>query len=42
MLRLNVAATARASFYLYNDLDDVTVLAESLVKAGALFGYVPA
>ena len=42
MRRLNVAATARASFYLYNDLDDVEVLAGSLVKAGALFGYVPA
>ncbi|HUL49722.1 MAG TPA: cysteine desulfurase [Gemmatimonadales bacterium] len=42
MRRLNVAATARASFYLYNDLQDVTLLSESLVKAGALFGYVPA
>jgi cysteine desulfurase/selenocysteine lyase len=42
MRRLNVAATARASFYLYNDLDDVDALAGSLVKAGALFGYVSA
>ncbi len=42
MRRLNVAATARASFYLYNELDDVDALAASLVKAGALFGYVPA
>src|SRR3989449_11619939 len=42
MRRLNVAATARASFYLYNDLEDVEALATSLVKAGALFGYVPA
>src|SRR6266540_1981521 len=42
MRRLNIAATARASFYLYNGLDDVDALAESLVKAGALFGYVPA
>lgn len=42
MRRLNVAATARASFYLYNDLADVEALAGSLVKAGALFGYVPA
>ncbi len=42
MRRLNVAATARASFYLYNGLEDVDALAESLVKAGALFGYVPA
>ncbi len=42
MRRLNVAATARASFYLYNELDDVAALAGSVVKAGALFGYVPA
>ncbi|HEX4599803.1 MAG TPA: cysteine desulfurase [Gemmatimonadales bacterium] len=42
MRRLNVVATARASFYLYNGLDDVDALAGSLVKAGALFGYVPA
>ena len=42
MRRLNVAATARASFYLYNDRDDIDALAGSLVKAGALFGYVSA
>ena len=42
MRRLNVAATARASFYLYNDRDDVDALVGSLVKAGALFGYVSA
>ena len=42
MRRLNVAATARASFYLYNDRDDVEALVAALVKAGALFGYVPA
>src|SRR5437870_9895526 len=42
MRRLRVAATARASFYLYNDLDDVTALTTALAKAGALFGYVPA
>jgi cysteine desulfurase / selenocysteine lyase len=42
MRRLNVAATARASFYLYNELSDVAALTGSLVKAGALFGYVPA
>ena len=42
MRRLNVAATARASFYLYNEPADVTALTGSLVKAGALFGYVPA
>jgi cysteine desulfurase/selenocysteine lyase len=42
MRRLNVAATARASFYLYNDRDDIDALAGSLVKAGVLFGYVTA
>src|SRR5207249_12184580 len=42
MRRLNVAATARASFYLYNGLDEVDALVGSLVKAGTLFGYVPA
>src|SRR2546421_2127339 len=33
MRRLNVTATARASFYLYNGLDDVDALAGALVKA---------
>jgi cysteine desulfurase/selenocysteine lyase len=42
MRRLNVAATARASFYIYNDHDDIDALAGSLAKAGALFGYVSA
>jgi cysteine desulfurase/selenocysteine lyase len=42
MRRLNVTATARASFYLYNDVDDIEALAGALVKAGALFGYVTA
>lgn len=42
MRRLNVAATARASFYVYNGLDDVDALASALLKAGALFGYAPA
>jgi cysteine desulfurase/selenocysteine lyase len=42
MRRLNVAATARASFYLYNDASDVAALTASLAKAGALFGYIPA
>src|SRR5256886_15113371 len=42
MRRLNVPATARASFYLYNGLDEVDALAGALVKAGAPFGYVPA
>ncbi|HXQ28449.1 MAG TPA: SufS family cysteine desulfurase [Gemmatimonadales bacterium] len=42
MRRLGVPATARASFYLYNDLSDVSALAAGLVKAGGLFGHVPA
>jgi cysteine desulfurase/selenocysteine lyase len=42
MRRLNVPATARASFYVYNGVDDVDALVGALVKAGALFGYVPA
>jgi cysteine desulfurase/selenocysteine lyase len=42
MRRLHVPATARASFYVYNDLEDVSALVAGLVKAGGLFGYVPA
>ncbi len=42
MRRLNVAATARASFYVYNDVDDIDALAGAVVKAGAIFGQVPA
>ncbi|HWC73893.1 MAG TPA: SufS family cysteine desulfurase [Gemmatimonadales bacterium] len=38
MRRLGVAATARASFYIYNDLDDVDVLVTAVRKAGELFG----
>jgi len=41
MRRLGVAATARASFYIYNDVDDVDALVAALRKAGELFG-VPA
>jgi len=41
MRRLGVAATARASFYIYNDVDDVDVLVSAVRKAGELFG-VPA
>ncbi|BBI32328.1 cysteine desulfurase [Cohnella abietis] len=36
---LNVSATARASFYLYNTEHDVDRLAESLVKTKEFFGY---
>jgi cysteine desulfurase/selenocysteine lyase len=41
MRRLGVAATARASFYIYNDVDDVDALVTAVRKAGELFG-VPA
>jgi cysteine desulfurase/selenocysteine lyase len=37
MRRLGVAATARASFYIYNDTADVDALSEGLVEAGKLF-----
>jgi len=40
MRRLGVAATARASFYIYNDVDDIDVLVTSLRKAGELFRVV--
>ncbi|MFB9279111.1 cysteine desulfurase [Cohnella cellulosilytica] len=36
---LNVSATARASFYLYNTEQDIDRLAESLVKTKEFFGY---
>ena len=38
MRRLGVAATARASLYLYNDEEDVSALSDALAKAGELFG----
>ncbi|HLG71250.1 MAG TPA: cysteine desulfurase [Chloroflexota bacterium] len=41
MRKLGVAATARASFYLYNTEDEIDTLVKSLTKAGELFG-VPA
>lgn len=37
MKTLGVAATARASFYVYNDTDDVDALAEALVHARDFF-----
>jgi cysteine desulfurase / selenocysteine lyase len=40
MRRLGVAATARASFYLYNDVDDVDALVAATRKAGTLFGVM--
>ena len=38
MRRLGVPATARASFYLYNDEDDVDMLSSGLQHAGKMFG----
>jgi cysteine desulfurase/selenocysteine lyase len=40
MRRLGVAATARASFYIYNDVDDVEALVTAVRKAGELFGVL--
>jgi cysteine desulfurase/selenocysteine lyase len=40
MRRLGVPATARASFYVYNDVDDIDALVTAVRKAGALFGAV--
>ncbi|CAB4362697.1 MAG: SufS family cysteine desulfurase [Actinobacteria bacterium] len=39
MRLLGVSATARASFYLYNDTDDVDTLADALDGASAIFGF---
>ncbi len=36
---LNVAATTRASMYVYNDTSDVDSLAEALDEVGAVFGH---
>ncbi len=38
MRRLGVAATARASFYVYNNRDDVDSLMEAIDKAKGWFG----
>jgi cysteine desulfurase/selenocysteine lyase len=42
MRRLDVAATARATFYVYNTREDVDALAAALEKARALFGFAHA
>jgi cysteine desulfurase/selenocysteine lyase len=42
MRRLNLTATARASFYVYNDEEDVDALVAGIMKARDIFGYVPA
>ncbi len=42
MRRLDVPATARASFYVYNDESDIDALVSGIMKAREIFGYVPA
>jgi cysteine desulfurase / selenocysteine lyase len=42
MRRLDVPATARASFYVYNDERDIDALVSGIMKAKEIFGYVPA
>jgi cysteine desulfurase/selenocysteine lyase len=37
MLRYDVPATTRASFYVYNDLDDVEALASAIRACQQLF-----
>jgi cysteine desulfurase/selenocysteine lyase len=39
MRRLGTVATARASFYLYNDRDDVDMLVGSIRSARKYFGF---
>lgn len=39
MRRLDVPATARASFYVYNDQDDIDALVEGVLKAKEIFGH---
>jgi cysteine desulfurase/selenocysteine lyase len=38
MKAMNVPATARASFYVYNTRDDVDALIQGLETASSLFG----
>ncbi len=40
MRRLDVTATARASFYLYNTSQEIDLLVEALKEAGKFFGHV--
>jgi cysteine desulfurase/selenocysteine lyase len=42
MRRLDVPATARASFYVYNDERDIDALVAGILKAKEIFGAVPA
>jgi cysteine desulfurase/selenocysteine lyase len=39
MRRLDVPATARASFYVYNDHDDIDALIAGVLKAKEVFGH---
>jgi cysteine desulfurase/selenocysteine lyase len=39
MRRLDVSATARASFYVYNDRGDIDALIEGVHKAKEIFGH---
>jgi cysteine desulfurase/selenocysteine lyase len=41
MRRLDVPATARASFYVYNDESDIDALVTGIRKAKEIFGYAP-
>jgi cysteine desulfurase/selenocysteine lyase len=41
MKTLDVAATVRASWYLYNDRDDIDALADALDGASDIFGFPP-
>jgi cysteine desulfurase/selenocysteine lyase len=38
MAKLNVPATARASFYIYNTREEVDALAEAIAEAARFFG----
>jgi cysteine desulfurase/selenocysteine lyase len=40
MRRLDVSATARASFYIYNDRGDIDALVDGVLKAKEIFGHV--
>ncbi|MBX9692781.1 MAG: cysteine desulfurase, partial [Cyanobacteria bacterium] len=37
---LKIQGTARASFYIYNTLDEIDILVDSLKEAGKIFGHV--
>ncbi|MEO5905022.1 MAG: SufS family cysteine desulfurase [Gemmatimonadaceae bacterium] len=39
MRRLDVSATARASFYVYNDTSDIDALVDGVMKAKEIFGH---